>query len=157
MKFEIKKIIKLLVKYFIDSIFYKIYFEWIYKLTILFCLTGIVVCKMFEELTAIVAWFMISLFVVASEKEDDVRWYNFFRTISMLLWLGIYAMSAKYYGSLFFIPKNWIIVTLFMFLFFIPVTLYLSKVFKKLNFVPYLVFFYIILFSIIEKIFQKLS
>lgn len=135
-----KSIINKFLKYFKESIFYDIYFKWIYWWIIIFFLLFTFLNFSWDKLIIfLIIWFWI-MFIYSFSDKKWYRLYNFFRSILIFWWLWLYTINSNIHNNLIAVPKIWIIITMVFFLILMPVSLYILKRNNKLKYIPHLMF-----------------
>lgn len=126
-KFIKKDFHKVILNYLKETIFYKIYIEWVAKLTLIFFLILEFYKPIIDEFITWIIWIIVISISVFDDKKKKIRWKDFLKSASIFIWLAFLLVHYKYTDNLFIFSNNNILLTIIISIFIMPIIIYFYK------------------------------
>ncbi len=126
-KFIRKDFHKIILSYLKETIFYKIYIEWIPKLTLIFFLILEFYKPIIDEFITWIIWIIVISYQVFDFEKNIFRWKDFLKSSSIFIWLSLFLIHYKYSNNLFVFSNNDILLTILISIFIMPIIFYYYK------------------------------
>lgn len=126
-KFIKKDFHKVILNYLKETIFYKIYIEWVAKLTLIFFLILEFYKPIIDEFITWIIWIIVISISVFDDKKKKIRWKDFLKSASIFIWLVFLLVHYKYTDNLFIFSNNNILLTIIISIFIMPIIIFYYK------------------------------
>jgi len=118
---------KVILNYLKETIFYKIYIEWVAKLTLIFFLILEFYKPIIDEFITWIIWIIVISISVFDDKKKKIKWKDFLKSASIFIWLVFLLIHYKYTDNLFVFSNNNILLTIIISIFIMPIIIYYYK------------------------------